>query len=527
MTKNMDVHKVFAGYFEGAAAVAYAVSLALAEGSICLDLKQYIKEMAENELPAEVNPFWTDAEDFRKQMEEGRFVTHDTRILKPFIVEDGRVYLQRYYRYETSVIENIRRLGDKFRIITGGPGTGKTYGVGKELVKLFTENPDQTIALAAPTGKAAARMNESIRKFAGDEDNPIHPDIQQKLVSLNAQTLHRLLGYRHNSVFFRHNKENPLPFDVLVVDEASMVDGPMMAKLLDATGDPTILFLIGDKDQLASVEAGSVFGDMCRAKDCELLEGKVEVKVENWRAKDFPQIIALSEKIIAGDADYVLSLSSNKEVVTDTGYTETLFKENAALYLDYINEPDIAKALEKLDNIRFLCVTREHDHSVAETNQKIRGYLRSKVNDSQLFSPRSGFYHNQPIIITQNDYELGVNNGDVGLIRQDPEDGNLYAYFPSMEEGIKKIQAGYLNHYDTVFAMTIHKSQGSDFKNVVVLLPEKRGGKLLTRELLYTGVTRAKEQVLVQATAGVLEKCIAASVNRASGLTQRIEKENL
>ncbi|MFN3555519.1 MAG: exodeoxyribonuclease V subunit alpha [Bacteroidales bacterium] len=525
MQHTIDVHRVFAEYFTGVEALAYAVSTALEEGSICLDTGEYLSTMGNVESAEQKNPFWKNAADFRKQMQEGRFVAMHPAVLKPFMVYGSRVYLQRYFHYETLILEQIAKPGNHFRIITGGPGTGKTYGVAQELVRQYEQNPALKVAMAAPTGKAAARLNESIRKFA--QDNNLSDELRQKLRSQKARTLHGLLGYQHNSVFFRYHREHPLPFDVLVVDEASMIDGPLMAKLLDATGDHTQLFLLGDKDQLASVEAGSVFGDICRAKDCSLLKDRIEVKTKNWRAKDYPQIIALSEKIIGGDAAYVQSLSPNEQVVIDTAYHEALFNEHAALYLNYVYQDSIEGALKALDDIRFLCVTREHDRSVKETNKKIEAYLKAKVNDPSLFSPKPGFYHNQPILITQNNRELNVYNGDTGLVRKDPQTDVFYAWFASDEGGLRKIPAGYLSHFETVFAMTIHKSQGSDFDHVVVLLPEKRGGKLLTRELLYTGVTRARKKVVLQATPTMLEKCISTSVSRASGLTERLQSASL
>lgn len=555
MSIPIDVHKIFAAYYRETEALAYAVSKKLEEGSICLDAEKYMEEMekiTDSAVAKAANPFWEDTGHFRKQMQEGDFVTHNPRVLKPFIVEKRLVYLQRYHHYETSIEENIKRLGKNFFIITGGPGTGKTTSVGKKLQKIFEDNPDVKVAMAAPTGKAAARMEESIRDFVRDNKNVIPKDIQEKLKALHAQTIHRLLGYIPNSVFFRHNKDNPLPFDMLLVDEASMIDVAMMAKLMDATENRTELFLIGDKDQLASVEAGSVFGDMCRAvleenkhvKGTEIVERidginelvavektgntgvTVEVRLKNFRAKKSPLLIEFGKKIIAGEKDFGESISDKKQVVINTGYSETLFKEYAALYLEYIKEPDVKKALEKLDEIRFLCVTREHKYSVAHTNKRIREFLEKEIDNPVLFKPKSGFYHNQPIIITQNDYELGINNGDVGIIRKDDKDGSIYANFPSAEGKVHKVNATYLNQYDTVFAMTIHKSQGSGFKNVVVLLPEKRAQKLLTRELLYTAVTRAKKKVLIQATPEVLEKCIDATVSRASGLTQRLNPES-
>ena len=524
MNKSIDVHEVFARYFTGAEALAYAISKTLADGSICLDLAVLKNSIENNDELWQANPFREHAKPFDDMIREGLFVTHKADELKPFVIHKGKAYLHRYFTYETRIIDHIRRLGDRFRVITGGPGTGKTYSLAMKLADMFENKSDLKAALAAPTGKAAARMEEAIRQFAASQhEKPLNKEIIDKLNSLKAQTLHRLLGYNRNSINFRHKTTNPLPFDVVIVDEASMIDGAMMAKLLDAIGENTTLFLVGDKDQLASVEAGSVFGDICRAKDSTLIEDKVEVKVENWRAKKSPLLIEFSEKIIAGKQDFITAYENNNEVVVDTQYAETLFHEQIRLYKEYITEQDIKTALKKLNRVRVLCVTREHDHSVAEANSRIEKFLKKEVNDSMLFSPREGFYHNQPIIITKNDYNLGVNNGDVGLIRRDGE--VLKAWFEDAEKeaGYKVIPAGYLNHYETVFAMTIHKSQGSEFDHVVVLLPEKQARKLLTRELLYTAVTRARKQVLLQSTPESLAHCIEAVVSRASGLTERIK----
>ena len=525
MTEATDVHKIFARQFRGIEALAYAVSRTLADGSICLDLKSFKKSIRNNDESWQANPFREEAGNVDDMSAEGSFVTHKKDELKPFVLHNGKIYLHRYFTYETQIIDNIKRLGDKFKIITGGPGTGKTYSVATELVKLFKENADIKVALAAPTGKAAARMEESIRKFTADPDNKLEPVLKEKLNGLKGQTIHRLLGYLRNSVFFKHNKENPLPYDVVVIDEASMIDGAMMSKLLNAIGEGTLFYLIGDKDQLASVEAGSVFGDICRARESALLKDKVEVKFENFRAEG-ENIITFSKKLIEGETDFILNYENNNEVVIDKPvngkFSDELFEKEALIYKEYIEAGDIKTALQKLNRIRVLCVTREHDNSVAEANERVAKLLRKGINDPAIFSPKAGFYHNQPIIITKNDYNLGLNNGDVGLIRRD-EKGVLKAYFEGQDGKVKPYPAGYLNNYETVFAMTIHKSQGSEFDNVVVLLPEKQARKLLTRELLYTAVTRAKKKVLVQSIPESMEHCLNHVVSRASGLTERIQ----
>lgn len=519
MNQNIDVHRIFAEYFQGYEALAYAVSAKLGQGNICLDIDEYLN----TENIHEINPFFDTEDGFTELTKEGSYVTHDDIELKPFIIKNGKAYLHRYFQYETQIIKNIERFGNNFKIITGGPGTGKTYGVSTELSRLFLESPELNVALAAPTGKAAARMNEAIKHFAEDPENSISNAVRTKLTGLNAQTIHRLLGYIRDSVFFNYNMERRLPFDVVIIDECSMIDGALMAKLLNAIDDNTSLYLLGDKDQLASVEAGSVFGDMCRLKESSLLKGRIEIKDKSWRFDRDKGIGKFSREVIDGTFKEIDSFKDDEQINIDTNFNENLFKEMALKYIDYIQETDIKKALEKLNNIRFLCVTREHDHSVAETNIKIEKILKYKFNDNSKFNPEEGFYHNQPVIITRNDYNLKIFNGDVGLIRR--KDNILVAYFENTDGEIRNIPAGYLNHYDTVFAMTIHKSQGSEFDHEVLLLPEKQGEKLLTRELLYTGVTRAKKSVLIQSTEEVLLKCVEKEVSRTSGLQQRLKSE--
>ncbi len=525
MTDPIDVHKVFSEYFKGCEALAYAVSSRLGEGNMCIDINEYTGSSV---LPAE-NPFFTDKDSFLKQTEEGEYVTHSTNdeVIKPFIISDGKAYLQRYFHYETSIIRHIKRLNDNFHIITGGPGSGKTYSVSTKLVELLEKNMALKIALAAPTGKAAVRMNESIKKFVRENETSISPEIRDVLIGLKAQTIHRLLGTRINSVFFTYNEKNKLPFDVVIIDECSMVDGAMMSKLLEAVNDTSILYLIGDRDQLASVEAGSVFGDLCRSVRAIAMRGKVETLEGSRRFTKDAGIWKISQAIIGGQLSDIKEYDGNEQVTIDTEFSQDLFEEYALIYSDYINEEDIAKALKKLNRVRFLCVTNTDDHSVSEYNKKIQYFLSRKIES---FKPKAeGFYHNQPVIITKNDYKLGVFNGDVGIVREKEVLGRMVmmASFETTDGKIMEIQAGYLNHYDTVFAMTIHKSQGSEFENVVVVLPQKLGKKLLTRELLYTGVTRAMKKVLIQSAPEVISECAEKSVMRASGLEARLLKDKM
>lgn len=543
MTDPIDVHKVFAKFFRGCETLAYALSSKLAEGNLCIDIDNYksqlpellVKQKTRESFQKEDEIFWAAPEEFEVQCRSGKYVTLSSEELKPFVIQGRKAYLHRYFQYETQIINNIIRLGDNFHIITGGPGTGKTYSVGSRLSQEYENNPDLKVALAAPTGKAAARMNEALKDFAEKQAERIEGKTREKITSLKAQTIHRLLGYRKDSVFFRFNEKNRIPYDMLIVDECSMVDGALMAKLLNAADSKTSLWLIGDRDQLASVEAGSVFGDLCRAECTPLLKDKVETKVKNWRFKPNQGIGRFSREVIDGTFNDVKSYSGDDqvsiEILLPDKPKENLFrekvlisesfKEYASLYQEYINKDPIKDALASLNKVRFLCVTRENDYSVAEVNKAVEKHLNAIIADKKKFSPKDGLYHNQPVIVTENDYNLRIFNGDVGLIRK--EGDTLLAWFQTPEGEIRRIPAGYLNHYETVFAMTIHKSQGSEFENVFVILPEKQGEKLLTRELLYTGITRAKEKVVIMSTEDALRKCIERTVSRASGLENRLQ----
>jgi exodeoxyribonuclease V alpha subunit len=518
----MDIHKIFANYFDGAEGLAYALSAKLADGHICLDIESYAQELSSTE--NEIDIYQPEVANFKSQCSEGKHVTHNPSVLKPFVVYNDSVYLQRYFVYETLIIDNLRRIANNnhLKIVTGGPGTGKTYSVAKELIQLFGENPHIKVALAAPTGKAAVRVNESIKQFAEKPENNIDERMKKMLVTLKAQTIHRLLGAQKDSVFFRYNEKKRLPYDLVIIDECSMIDGALMAKLLSAVPDKALVYMLGDKDQLASVEAGSVFGDICRAHESVILKNNIEFKNQSFRFDANKGIGKFSQEVIKATFNDIKSYQNDAQISIDTLYEENLFKQYALGYLDYIQEPDIKMALKKINTVRFLCLTRENKNSVHETNKRIETLLKKEINNTAQFSPSEGFYHNQPIIVTRNNYELGVFNGDVGLIRK--VDEKFFAHFESNDGSIKKIQAGYLNDYQTVFAMTIHKSQGSEFEHVVVVLPEKAAGKLLTRELLYTAVTRAKTKVLLQTSEETLKTCIETEVLRSSGLKQRLLK---
>ncbi len=604
MPEPIDIHKTFASYFTGIEPWAYAVSEVLEQGSICLDVNRYLElldqGLAENPLAN------SSVKLISKSLEKSEHVSMDPgKIHRPFIFENGRLYMQRYFVYQTRIVEKIKSLIEEegkyiesrkncllqckdlikrifpdqeddsgttierinwqkvaalntclnnFSIITGGPGTGKTTTVAKILTVLYHQNPELKVALAAPTGKAAARMAESLH-LAKESIAGITDEIRKLFDTMVPKTIHRLLETQPQSTLFRHNSENPLEYDMIIIDEASMVDSALMYKLIEAVRPENRIILLGDKNQLASVEAGSIFGDLCRTQS-ELMNQINEDRFnfcndnfgiqipEDYKLKDsggnqlFDHIIQLkrnyrteSQEIntmcsliidnAPGKIAEFISLDyENKPVIFDNSYDANILDQWALAYMEYIVEENIVEALKKLNRIRVLCAVREGRRGIYMINKHIEQFLKSRVNNPNLFMPSSGFYHNQIIIVTSNNYELGVFNGDTGLIRRRSEsDPVLTAYFESNDpEKPKEIPPGYLNDYETVYAMTIHKSQGSEYDSVAVILPENENSLLLTRELLYTGISRARKKALIQAPVNVLYKTISREVSRASGI---------
>jgi exodeoxyribonuclease V alpha subunit len=592
MNTLTDIHRMFAESFPEAFLQAYAwlISKRLEEGHVCIGIHE--PEAMKGEIPY---PVCTPGELLSLSRLVGR-----PGDCKPFIIDGDRLYLHRNHRYETRIVDRIREmtaigeakasarralleaqaelihslaadyalkglkeeecvdwqlvaalnaLTDDFSIITGGPGTGKTTTLAKLLRILYACQPGAQVALAAPTGKAAMRMLESLKRSASQ-----YPDeVRQRIEALKPSTLHRLLGWQKGSVNFKYNARRPLEYDFVVIDEASMVDLPMFAKLLDACGERTRLVLLGDKDQLASVEAGSLLGDLCLASDEGLLNG-FEPAIADWfngfiadparrisaahhRAKSGPlsgrivelrlshrflaqgDIGRISRAIIAGDVAAVNAMvdaADSLEVSFDAGGDDAQLEDFILGYTDYIREGDPGRAMEKLNQLRVLVAVREGPRGLYAVNRRIEQLLQARG----LLMTGTEFYHNRPVIVTRNNYELDLFNGDVGITRKVGD--RFRVWFEGQDGQMRDVPAASLSHCETVFAMTIHKSQGSEFDRVLVLLPEGTDTMILTRELLYTGVTRAKKQVLLQASTDTLLHTTEQRVRRVSGVQHRL-----
>ena len=426
--------------------------------------------------------------------------------------------------------------------ITGGPGTGKTHTVARVLALLLSRDPSLRIAIAAPTGKAAARLAESLR--AGAAKLRISDAIRAALPR-EGQTLHRLLGYQPWNDRFVHGPDRPLAEDVIVVDEASMVDLLMMDMLFAAARPTARILLLGDQDQLASVDTGYVLGDVCRAADeCGAAHGAsfgawyerlagvaLEERAEvpplrdvvvrlrrSWRFEKQPGIGAVAEAIRSGSAsDALEALSSDTftDVVLQAPLRRVseLLQPVTPMLERYFAAADEAEALECLGAFRVLTALREGRLGVAGLNEAIERWLRDRG-----YISRATWYDRRPVLVTANDPATGLYNGDIGVTFV--RDGRTQVHFP-VRDGIRGFVPARVPSHTTAWAMTVHKSQGSEFGQVQLVLPE-HDSPVLSRELLYTGVTRAKEQVTVFGSASIIRTAIERTTVRASGLAARL-----
>jgi len=405
-------------------------------------------------------------------------------------------------------------------VLTGGPGTGKTTTVAR-LLALLAEQADLSdkaglrIALAAPTGKAAARLAEAVTGEVGE----LNAVDRERLSGLHAVTLHRLLGSRPDtSVRFRHHRGNRLPHDVIVVDETSMVSLTMMARLLEAVRPDARLILVGDADQLASVEAGAVLADLV-----EGLSSRTDVRVAALRTSHrFGETIgALADAIRAGDADAVLTLlrsgDEHLEFIEDAD-PRTRLRAILVPHALRLREEAMASAVEaalaSLDDHRLLCAHRRGPFGVAHWNTQVQKWIAEETGQPAW----SEWYAGRPLLVTANDYGLRVYNGDTGVVVTGAD--GLRAFIAG-STGPLDFATSRLGDVETMHAMTIHKSQGSQAEEVTVLMPPQ-DSRLLTRELFYTAVTRAKVKVRVVGSEGSVRAAVERRAVRASGLRLRL-----
>jgi exodeoxyribonuclease V alpha subunit len=401
-----------------------------------------------------------------------------------------------------------------FTMITGGPGTGKTTTVLKILALLQELNDcNLEISLAAPTGKAAMRLQQSLNEGKlglGLTDQRLLDSIPDSV-----STLHRLLGPINQSTQFRHNRDKPLSCDLLVVDESSMIDLAMMSKLLESLHPKARLILLGDKDQLASVESGAVLNDLCSG----LPNQTVELK-KTWRfsgpIKDFA--LAINYKQASESFNLLIDEKTNDQLcLIGEDFLEHIYQQ----YLPYVKQiksnNDPAEAMAAFAKFQVLAAVRQGEFGVEGINRNLEKRLQSSRMQTQL-----PWYHGKPVMITRNDPSLGLFNGDIGICLYDSKESQLRVWFEESSGSFRAMIPARLPQHETVFAMTIHKSQGSEFERVMLVLPDKPM-PILSRELLYTGVTRAKNQVDIATTESVFNFTVDQQVVRNSGINYKIQ----
>ncbi|TCO79703.1 DNA helicase/exodeoxyribonuclease V alpha subunit [Plasticicumulans lactativorans] len=499
----------------------------------------------------------------------------------------GRLYLYRYWAYEGALAAGLRRLAaqpvdvdaarlradlarlfpadpaaadqrraaavavlSRFAVISGGPGTGKTTTLARVLAALVGQHgPGLRVRLAAPTGKAAARMEEALR--AATAQLAAQGEAAATLAALpqTASTLHRLLGVRPGSVRFRHGPDAPLALDLLVIDEVSMVDLPLMAKTVAALPAQARLLLLGDRDQLASVEAGSVLADIAAqagpppaafaarlgavlgepvaaaAATTAPLAESIALLRHSFRFDARAGIGRLAAAVNTGAAADALALLEGA-AAADLGWlpdgdVEAVVDAALAGYRGYLDAVRAGAPPETLfaafAGFQVLCAQRHGALGAQGLNARIEARARRALG-----LPDTPWYPGRPLLVTRNDYTLGLYNGDVGIAVA-TADGALRVHFPAAGDGAapRDLPLARLPEHEPVFAMTVHKSQGSEFDRVLLVLPEA-DSPVLSRELLYTGITRARRHVHLAATAETLARAVARPVRRASGLAARL-----
>ncbi|WP_319931569.1 exodeoxyribonuclease V subunit alpha [Xenorhabdus santafensis] len=452
----------------------------------------------------------------------------------------------------------------RISVISGGPGTGKTTTVAKLLVALIKlyEGQQLSIQLAAPTGKAAARLTESLREAV--KKLALAPE-QWRSIPEQAQTLHRLLGAQPDSQKLRYGRDNPLSLDILIIDEASMVDLPMMAHLINALPSMAKVIFLGDKDQLASVEAGAVLGDICRFAEqgysapraeqlgrltgCSLMPYSVSDLENNapavrdclcllrksYRFNSASGIGQLASAVNQGERTAVSNVLNNSfpdvyfnPLSKDEDY-QRLLTETAAGYYQYlamVNEQGAEKEiLAEFNRFRLLCALREGPFGVAGLNQRVEQLLHRKGIIALPKNAENRGYAGRPIMILRNDSTLGLFNGDIGIMLKN-RDNELKAYFQLSDGQIKGFQPSRLPQHETAYVMTVHKSQGSEFEHTALVLPTQYS-PIVSRELVYTALTRARERLTLYAHKPVLDKAVATVTQRRSGLAEWLGPRNL
>jgi exodeoxyribonuclease V alpha subunit len=562
-------------------------------GHVCVDLTTIASTVstdAEEEVDLTALP-WPEPEYWLEGMRRSPLVGDDL----PLRLDGTRLYLDRYWSAECQVaadllarsqqpVDNVNLdvlrggldamfAGDEnpdlqrlaaatavlrhVSVIAGGPGTGKTTTVARVLALLDQQASaagarPPLVALIAPTGKAAVRLDESVKEEANLLALP--PEQRARLLELRGQTLHRLLGWSPNHTRFRHHRLNRLAHDVVVVDETSMVSLSLMARLVEAVRPDSRLILIGDPEQLSSVEAGAVLGDlvgpstrglhMREAARNTLAHATGQEPLAKLPHPDTPigdgivvlrrvhrfggSIAELAEAIRNGDGDATMALFKGAradvrwlpaDIVAAPEHLAAVRHaavDAARQVVDAARAGRPTEAIAALGSFRLLCAHRRGPEGAATWMERVEGWLESEIEG---FGAEGKWYTGRPLLVTANDYSLRLYNGDTGVVVSGAQ-GRAVAVFERGREVIE-VSPSRLASVDTVYAMTVHKAQGSQFDTVAVLLPGP-DSPILTRELLYTAVTRARSRVIVAGTEEAIRSAVARPIARASGLRHRL-----
>ncbi len=523
-------------------------------GHSFLDVSQ--PEQFENALPEEIQDDWPSPEEWDRLFESSPSVGEPEDALPLVYTKPEALYLNKYYFYEhalsRAIFDRVDRdakpkqpseddltsdlqlravsaaLSNTLFLISGGPGTGKTTTVLKYLHSILAnadENASPRIAAAAPTGKAAARLAESIQSGINRLD--IDESLVAQLRAVPCMTIHRLLGGIPHRARFKRHRSNPLEHDVIVVDECSMIDLPLMQKLVEAIRDDASLVLLGDHHQLSSVEVGSVFGDLNQAaNDPESpLYGHSTTLEKTYRFSGDSSIFRLCQACKAGDSLSFLSLLENSYEDFDFHALDPQGKTNLEPILAQIEAAHQARtesgtlqsAYRALG--RFIALTpfnkgpfgaRAISHTV---DQRIRKRMSSVDTE---------FHAGMPIIVLENNYDLELFNGDIGIVWPDEESGRLFAWFGDSENELKRVHLDWLPKHDLAYCLTIHKSQGSEFDHVAGIFPPE-DTEFISRELVYTCCSRARQRFSLFGNKDALASAIQRTVKRATRLENQIK----
>ena len=564
---SVNIAEFLSGFEEDAdrKKVVAAVSALLFEwissGNICIT-----KEVVEKFINDDREIDFPDWEKIKNILSQSRCCTLDPENeQRPIVLADGKIYFYKYWLYEDSLAKKVwglsklpgkyaekslpitkvftelfkdqksegqknaaeKAVKNRFSVITGGPGTGKTTTVAKIIAGILSVYPQERIVLAAPTGKAAMRMTESLLSKRTEEDmkGVVEEEIIRKIRSLEGKTIHKILEMKFGKP--SKNREDPINADLVIIDEASMVDIAMFSSLLDALSDTTSLILLGDKDQLSSVDAGNVLSDICNAAKDGLFERDIIATLtESHRFDEHPGIERLAHAVNSKEAEADEIIRICKEDPADLGFKELETKKekkngeiaeitaNAKEKYTFLSDTDLnpAEILGKLNDFKILCPSKEDTFGVENVNREIETALE--------IDPSDVFYNGRPIMIIKNDYTNGLMNGDCGVILK--RNGKTKAWFKQGED-ISSFAISELPAFETVYAMTIHKSQGSEYDSVLVLLPE-RDMSMLTKELLYTAITRARKKVEIVSSKEVLACTLQRSGSRNSGFENALKR---